>query len=266
LNFARYERSRQIRHVLLAWLTPAVLLVIWEVAARHGAIDVRLFPAPSSIWGEAKTMARDGSLWHNVWVSSRRTLIGFALGAVAGAVVGVIMGLSSAVRASLELTLSALYVVPKISLLPFLLLVFGIGETPKVLLVAITVFFFMWISTMGAVASVNPALLECVRSFGAGRLAVVKRVVVPASLPQMFTGLRLSAGVAILVMVSTEFVQGNDGIGKLIWQSWTLFLATRMYVGIVSVAIMGVVFTSAVKLLARLVVPWARLDGNIDVV
>jgi NitT/TauT family transport system permease protein/sulfonate transport system permease protein len=143
-----------------------------------------------------------------------------------------------------------------------LLLIFGIGETPKILIIAVTVFFFMWISTMAAVASVDPRYLEALESFGASRRQVFFNVIVPASLPQIFVALRLSAGVSILTVVGVEFVEGGSGIGNLIWYSWSLFRADRMYVGIVVVALMGVLFTWVIHFVGKRAVPWDKDTGR----
>jgi NitT/TauT family transport system permease protein/sulfonate transport system permease protein len=115
----------------------------------------------------------------------------------------------------------------------------------------------MWLSTMGAFLSVPEGYVEAARSFGANRLQMLRHVQWPSALPQVFVGLRLCIGMAVLVVVGIEFVDASNGIGWVIWNSWSLFLAPQMYVGIVAVAIMGVIGTSAVKLLGRFMVPWA---------
>ncbi len=241
---------------------PVILLALWQWTSHAKLINPQFFPPPTAIWNSAVAMVRSGTLQSNLWVSTRRVLEGFALGVGTGILVGLLMGMSRTVRAGLDGLLSALYTVPKLALLPLLLLIFGIGETPQVLVIALTVFFFMWISTMAAIIEVPEGYREAVRSFGGNQFQLFRHALWPAALPQIFVGLRISAGVSVLVMVGTEYVEGNSGIGHLIWFSWSLFLASQMYVGIVVVALMGLVFTMIVRALGRRVSPWAARDSR----
>ena len=254
----RHALRRRVIERSVALVVPIVGFGLWEWAARAGYINTQFFPAPSRIWRTGVDMLQDGDLQHDLYVSSRRVIFGYLLGVSTGTLVGVLMGMSRLLRAALEPTLSALYTVPKLALLPLLLLIFGIGERPLVIMIAITVFFFMWISSMSAIMSVAEGHREAVRSFGANHRQMFAHVLFPAAIPQLFVGLRLSAGVSVLVMVGTEFVQSSDGIGHLIWFSWSLFLADRMYVGIILVAILGLLFTELIKLIGRRVAPWAE--------
>lgn len=241
---------------------PVILLAMWQWTSHAKLINPQFFPPPTAIWDSAVSMVRSGTLQSNLWVSTRRVLEGFALGVGSGVLVGLLMGMSRTIRAALDGLLSALYTVPKLALLPLLLLIFGIGETPQVLVIALTVFFFMWISTMAAIIEVNEGYREAVRSFGGNQFQLFRHALLPAALPQIFVGLRISAGVSVLVMVGTEYVEGNSGIGHLIWFSWSLFLASQMYVGIVMVALMGLVFTMIVRAIGQWVSPWAARDSR----
>jgi ABC-type nitrate/sulfonate/bicarbonate transport system permease component len=240
---------------------PVVLVGAWQWAAATKAISPLFFPAPTDVMATASDMLASGELQHHLAASARRIALGLLLGVASGVVVGFAMGMSRLMRAALDTTLSALYVVPKLALLPLLLLIFGVGDTPTILLVAIAVFFLVWMTTMHAVTSVPEGWREAARSFGAGRRQLIRHVLLPASLPQILTGLRLATGMAVLTTVAIEFVQGSDGLGRLIWLSWSLFLPRRMYVGIVVVALLGVAANLLVRLSARLLTPWDRRDG-----
>lgn len=255
-----HARRRRTIDVSLAIAVPAVLVGAWQVAAAAGWIDTRFFPAPSRIWTSARELIASGDLQHHTLRSVQRMLIGFALGVVSGLVAGFALGMSRTVRAAFEPLLSALYTVPKLALLPLLLLIFGPGETPKIVLIAVTVFFFMWIAVMAAVMSVSGLYREVMQSMRATRWQIFRHVLFPATLPQIFVAMRVSAGVSILVLVGAEFVQGDDGLGYLIWHSWSLFVAHRMYVGIVVVALLGFLFAELVKWIGHLVTPWAPRD------
>ncbi|HEV7679285.1 MAG TPA: ABC transporter permease [Candidatus Dormibacteraeota bacterium] len=261
LQPGRYQRRRRLIDTALAWGVPIILIGLWELGADRGVFRVQFFPAPSSIVAEAVSLVRSGELQSNLAISLERVAIGLALGVASGAIVGLVMGMSHLVRAALDPLLSALYTVPKLALLPVFLLIFGLGEVPIDLSIAVSVFFFMWISTMEAILAVGESYREVASSFGASRWQMFRHVLLPAALPGMMVALQLSAGVSVLVMVGVEFVMGSDGIGNMIWLSWSLFLATKMYVGIVVVAVVGLVMIRLVRLLTRFVVPWASTNS-----
>jgi sulfonate transport system permease protein len=259
-----YRRRRRTIELGLAAGVPVVLLVLWQAASSQGWIDERIYPSPTDIVSRGRTLAADGALWHDVWLSSRRTLLGYALGAVTGAAAGLAMGGSRLLRAALEPLLSALYTVPKLALLPIFLTVFGFGERPVVVLIAVTVFFFVWISTTAAVLSVPDGYRDAARVFEVSRWQMFRHVVLPAALPQIFVGLRIAAGVAVLMLVGVEFVIASDGLGHLIEQGRVLFIIGQTYVGIVVVALLGLAFVFLVRFVGRLLTPWAKDDGGIN--
>lgn len=259
---AAHRARLRRRETALAWGVPVALVGAWQWAAATERISPLFFPAPTDIVATASDMVASGELQHHLAASASRIALGLLIGVAGGVIVGFAMGMSRLLRAALDSTLSALYVVPKLALLPLLLLIFGVGETPTVLLVAIGVFFLVWITTMHAVMSVPEGWRESARSFGAGRRQLIGHVLLPASLPQILTGLRLATGMAVLTTVAIEFVQGSDGLGRLIWLSWTLFLPRRMYVGIVTVALLGVAASLLVRLATRLLTPWDRFDDE----
>jgi ABC-type nitrate/sulfonate/bicarbonate transport system permease component len=139
-----------------------------------------------------------------------------------------------------------------------LLLIFGINDKPIIVLIAITNFFLVFIPTLHAFLTVPFEYREAAASFRAGRFQEFRHVSLLAALPQIFVALRLAAGASILTVVGIEFVVGSTGIGWLIWNSWNLLLSDRMYVGIVTVAIAGALFTIAVGAIGRLLTPWSR--------
>ena len=250
------------REIALAWGVPVALVGAWQWAAATERINPLFFPAPTDIVATASDMLASGELQHHLAASASRMALGLLIGVASGVIVGFAMAMFRLLRAALDSTLSALYVVPKLALLPLLLLIFGVGDTPTILLVAIAVFFLVWITTVHAVMSVPDGWREAARSFGAGRGQLIRHVLLPASLPQILSGLRLATGMAVLTTVGIEFVQGSDGLGRLIWLSWSLFLPRRMYVGIVVVALLGVAANLLVRLLVRLLTPWDRYhDG-----
>ena len=257
-NPVRFRQRRRRVELALAWVAPIIFVLSWELASRASVVNPTYFPAPSTVWGTAVDLLREDTIQHHLWISLKRVLTGFALGVISGTLVGIVMGLSRKVQAALDGLLTALYMVPKLAILPLLLLIFGLGETPKIFMIAITIFFFMWLTTMAAFVSLPAGYDEAARSFGASRIQRLRHVDFPAALPAIFVGLRLNIGVAMLVVVSVEFVSSSDGIGWLIWNSWTLLAAAQMYAGIIAVSITGVVLTLIVRFIGKAVLPWTR--------
>lgn len=256
-NPRAFARRRRLERRLLGVLVPVVLLVAWELCANAGLIDVRFFPAPSQIATTGVEMTGNGTLLTDLTVTVRVLLIGLVSGFVVGTVAGLLLGLSRIARAALEPLLSALYTIPKLAVLPLLLLIFGVGELPKVILVGLGVFFIAWISVLEAILDLPGAYGEAAAAFDVRGWRRMRHVTLPAVLPQVLVGLRISVGNAVLIVVGVEFVSGDEGIGYRIWNSWSIFAADRMYVGIVVVALLGYLLALLVQLLSRVCVPWA---------
>lgn len=260
LHPARTHRRRRTLEVALAVAVPLLLVLLWQLAAARNWIDDRVYPAPSTILADGWDRAGDGELWPDVWATLKRVLGGYAIGTVAGYALGLLMGSLALVRAALEPLLDALYVVPKLALLPVFLNMFGLGEGPQIALVAATVFFFVWISTMAAVLAVPAGHRDAGQVFGASPWQMFRHVLLPASLPAVLVGARIAAGVAVLVIVASEQIAAADGLGHLIFDSRALFRNDVMFVGIVCVAVLGVVFSEVVRITGRLLTPWAPRD------
>lgn len=259
-----YRRASRLatRDVLLSILTPIVLLALWELAARVGWIDQRLFTPPTKIVAQGANMIADGSLWKDLVPTVLRLLAGFVAGSVVGILVGLLMGTSRIVRAAFGPLFTALYALPKIAILPLLLLIFGLTETPKVLSVAISVFFVLQINTLAGVIQIDARILEAARAYKATGWRLFRFVLLPGAIPSIFTGLQVAAGSAVIVVTAVEFVASNTGLGYLIWNSWQLFQPAQMYVGLIVVSIIGALLTAAIVLLERALVPWQRANAH----
>lgn len=259
--FAR-RRRRLAETALGVVVVPVSLLALWQFAAVRGWIDARFYPPPTDILSSAGDLIADGTLWAETWISAQRILWGFAIGSVAGIVVGLLMGTMLWLRAAFEPLLDALYTIPKLAVLPIFITMFGIGDAPKIAVIAVTVFFFVWIATMAATISVAIGYREAAMTFQATRLQMFRHVIVPAATPEIFVGLRIGAGVSVLLLVASESVVGNDGLGHLIFNSRAVFLNEQMFVGIVTVSLLGVFFSSLIKWVGRLMTPWSSTGSS----
>lgn len=257
-----HARSQSRLYNALGWLTPVLFLALWELAGIQEWINTSFFPAPTMIANTAVEMVDNGTLQHDLLISFRRIAMGFSIGVVLGVSAGILLGLSRTLRAAIEPFLTSLYTIPKLALLPLLLLIFGLGEIPMVSLVALGVFFIMWITVIEAVLGVDKGYTEAARSFGAKGWKLFRHVTFPAVLPQIFVGMRIAIGNAVLVLIGIEFVQSSEGIGYRIWHSWSLFSAEPMYVGIVTVSIMGYLLSLVVRIIGRAATPWSLRDDK----
>jgi NitT/TauT family transport system permease protein len=243
---------------LVSLFSPVLLLVLWELLVRVKLLDARFFPAPSSIIGTFNTLVFGPQ--HELLIDVKDTLgriaVGLVLGCIPGLILGAIMGLSTPVRAFFKPMVAALFPIPKIAILPLIMLIFGLGENSKYVSVAIGVVFLVLINTMAGVMNIDKIYLDVGKNFGANRWEFFKTIAIPGAMPQIFTGFQLSLGVALIVIVATEFVGAKTGIGYLIWQSWQTFSVEAMYVGLVTCAFLGFLSQLGLDTLQRLALPW----------
>ncbi|MHB1534933.1 MAG: ABC transporter permease [Acidimicrobiales bacterium] len=255
-DLRRVERRRRRLDLALGIATPVLLLALWELAAESHWIDPRIFTAPSKIASAAGRLVSAGTLPRDLEFTLGRLLVGYSIGAAAGVAVGLLLGLVRPLRSALSPLFTALYAVPQIALLPLLLVIFGIGETPKVLTVLAVTFFVLEINALAAVRNFDPRLLEAGRAYGANGAKLFRHVLLPGAMPAIFTGLRVSIALGLVVITATEFVASNNGLGFLVWNSWQLFQPDQMYVGLVTIALVGVILTAVISLIERLALPW----------
>ncbi|GAA1790439.1 MULTISPECIES: ABC transporter permease [Leucobacter] len=238
--------------------TPLLLILVWELLSRVGVLDARFFPPPSSIVSTFVKMLLDGVLLEHTAMTLSRILIGFVLGAVPGVLLGVLLGTVRPLRQLLEPIFSSLLPIPKVAIFPLLLLIFGLGETSKYVIVAIGVFFYLFFNTMSGVMQTPPLYEDVARANGASRLQRWFTVSFPYALPSIFTGMKLATGGAFVIIAASEFVGSQSGLGYLIWSSWSTFAVSKMYVGIVTISALGYAATALEGVIERRVVPWVK--------
>ncbi|HUG14279.1 MAG TPA: ABC transporter permease, partial [Thermomicrobiales bacterium] len=184
--------SRRWLALVLALLGPFVVLGIWEALSRTGTINPFFFPAPTSLRSTALDLIRTGELWDHTRASLTRILVGFTIAAAPGVLLGVLMGLWWPLRAMLTPVAASAFAIPKIAILPLVIIIFGIGETSKIAMVAISVFFLVVLSTMSAVMEVEQVYFDVARNANASLWQQILTVALPGALPGIFTGLRLA--------------------------------------------------------------------------
>jgi NitT/TauT family transport system permease protein len=242
--------------VLLPLASLAGILLLWELCGRLGFLNPLFFPVPSLIAQRFLAMLADGEIQTELSVTLMRVFAGFLLGTVAGLIVGLCMGASEKVRIILDPLIAATYPIPKLAIFPLLMIIFGIGELSKIMAIAIGCFFIVVINTMAGVRNINRVYFEVAQNYGASRIQVFSRVILPASLPMIFTGIRLALGMSLIIVVGVEFLSANHGIGAMIWYAWETFDIEKLYVGIFLCAILGILFTVVLKRAEEWLTPW----------
>lgn len=253
---ARFQISEGVRERLVGLISPVALLLIWEVLSRTGLIDVRFFPAPSRIIETMIGMLKSGELTDHTVTSLARLGAGFLFGGVPALLIGVVMGLSKPVRAAIDPLIAATYPIPKSSILPLALLVFGLGESSKIFMVAIGVFYPIAMNTMTGVREINKIYLDVGHNFKASRLNVFWTIALPGALPTIMTGVKLGVGLGLVLIAIAEMVGAKSGLGFMIWNAWETFAVEKMYVGLFVIALIGFVLTVATNEIEKLLVPW----------
>lgn len=242
----------------LTILSPLAVVALWQFASDMGWTNQRYVPSPLAIAQAGWDLALSGRLAIDIGASLRRLVIGFVLGAVPGILLGMIMGLNRWVRAAIDPLVAALYPIPKIAILPLLMLAFGLGDASKVAVVAMSVLFLTIINTTTGVVQLDRIYFEVARNYGTPWYKLFTRVILPGALPVIFAGLRISLGVSLVVLVGSEFVTSDAGIGYLIWVSWQTLVVENMFVGIIVITVLGVLSTLFLHEVERLLVPWRR--------
>ncbi|TBL71090.1 ABC transporter permease [Paenibacillus thalictri] len=233
-----------------------VILVLWEIVCRAGLIPPLFLPAPSAIIMDGWDMLTSGELHANILASLYRIAIGYAIGAVCGIVFGLILGFSRWVDAVFTPIVYSIYPIPKIALLPLIILWLGIGETPKFTMIALGVFFPVVINTFSGVKNVDPIWIKAAVTFGSSRFNVIRKVILPGSLPMIFAGLKLAAGTSLLLLVSAEMIASQQGLGSMILHYGNLMITSKLMVGVLILSILGLLFNRALQWLERKLLPW----------
>ena len=234
------------------------LLVAWQILVATGRLSELFLPAPLSVLGTMWDMTRSGQLPWAVLVSLNRVVQGFVYGAAAGVLLGLLAGAVGWFEDLLDPWVAAVYPIPKSALFPLFLLWFGLGDPSKIATIAIGVLFLVLVNTMAGVKAINPVLLKAALDLGAGRLQVFSKIILPGALPSIFTGLRLGAGMALILVFITEIEATKAGLGFLLWESFQLLDTRQVFAGVVTFGLLGVASTWLLQWLERVGCPWIQ--------
>ncbi|MFU0506289.1 ABC transporter permease [Pseudaminobacter sp. NGMCC 1.201702] len=247
---------------LLGIVGTAAFFILWEVVARLEFVNPALLPPPSRVVAAAYELVVSGELMRHLAASIWRALLGFLFGSVTGIAVGIATARMPVFRHMSDPLLQMFRAIPSIAFVPLAIFWFGIGETSKVFLIAWGVFFPIWVNTFLGVRDCNPLLMRAASTLGAGRLQMLWSVILPGALPLILAGLRISLAVALVLLVAAELAGATAGVGYFIQISAQVFRVDQMFVGLLTLGLLGfcadLLFVTAVQLLF----PWYGAESR----
>ncbi|MFF0445321.1 ABC transporter permease [Streptomyces sp. NPDC004609] len=255
------ERARSVS-LTVRTLGPLLLIGVWWTASATGLLTPDVLAGPPDVAAAIGELWGSGELPDALATSLARSGTGLLLGVTAGIVLGVATGFSRLGDELFDSSLQAMRTVPFLALVPLFMVWFGITEAAKILLIAFATTFPMYVSTTGGVRNTDRKLLEALRSFGMGRLALVREVVLPSALPSLLSGLRLSMTLSVVALVAAEEINATAGIGYLMAQAQAYARTDVLAVCILVYALLGLTADGVVRLLERVLMPW-RARGSV---
>jgi ABC-type nitrate/sulfonate/bicarbonate transport system permease component len=253
---------RSVADVLLKAVPLLVLLAVWQTAGALGLVTSRLLPAPSAVLAAFVTDIANGVLVQHAAVTVSRALTGFALGAVCGVLLAATMARFAWFNSLFEPLVLLGLPVPKIAFFPIFVFMFGVGSFSKIAFAFVECLFPILVTTYFGIRNINTRLLMTATNYGAGRLMILHRVIVPAALPAIFAGLRIALPVAMIVVVITEMIGDSAGLGYYINIWSTRFRFANVYAGILMVGLIGMALEGALAFARRRAIPWQGSEAE----
>lgn len=257
------QRKPLVPRPLQRLLGPVLLVVLWQILSATGIFNERTVASPATVVRAAYRLIADGSLQEHLWTSLLRVGYGLLFGIAIGLALALVAGLSRVGENFVDANMEVLRAVPNFALVPLLIVWFGISEVPKILLITLAVAVAIYINTFSAIRSVDAGLVEAARSFGAGRLELIYRVILPGSLPGFLIGLRLALTASWLSLIFAETINAKKGLGRMMTDAREYFHIDVVFVLIAVYAILGLVSILVVRFLESRLLTWRRAyDGE----
>jgi len=241
---------------LIPWLVPLAIILFWQLACVTGFVPARVLPAPSDVALAGWKLLLSGELVRNIWVSFWRASTGFLIGGGIGFAFGLANGLSQLSSKLTDTTLQMVRNIPHLALIPLVILWFGIDESAKLFLVALGVFFPIYLNTLHGIRTVDPQLIEMGRIYGMTDRELFRRVIFPGALPSIFVGVRFALGIMWLTLIVAETIAASSGLGYMAMQAREFMLIDVVVLSILIYALLGKLADSASRALERLTLSW----------
>lgn len=241
---------------IVPWILPILLLIGWEIGARAGWLSSRVLPEPWAVARAAWTLVQSGEMWADVKISGARALGGFAIGGSIGFALAVATGCSKRLEALLDSTVQMVRNVPALAMIPLVIMWFGIEEQAKLFLVALGVFFPIYVNTFHGIRSVDAGLVEMAKSYGVRGFALYRDVVLPGALPSILVGVRFALGLMWVMLIVAETLSAQSGIGYMTMNAREFMQTDVVVVGVLLYALLGKLADQAARGLEAVLLPW----------
>ena len=241
---------------VVPWIVPVLLIAVWQIAAQTGWLSSRILPEPLAVAKAAWNLAESGELWVHVQVSLWRATVSFAVGGGLGLLLGLLTGTFKTAETLLDTTLQMIRNIPALALIPLVILWFGIEETSKIFLVAVGVFFPIYLNTFHGIRSVDKGLIEMAKSYGLSGWSLYRDVILPGALPLILVGVRFSLGLVWVLLIVAETISAQSGIGYMTMNAREFLQTDVVLVGILLYALLGKLADVVSRLLERYWLRW----------
>ncbi len=241
---------------LLRLISPLVLLLLWEAASRIGWLPSQIIAAPSSIGGTLWKMITDGSLASHLWISLQRAMLGLSIGVSIGTSLALVAGLSRRGELAVDSLMQMLRTLPFLAVVPLFILWFGVGETPKIALIALGTTFPIYLSLFSGIRNLDYKLIEAAKTLELNRRETIWHVILPGALPSFFVGLRYSFGISWLGLVVVEQINATSGIGYLVNDARDFMRTDVIVICLLVYSVLGLTIDALVRLLERRALVW----------
>jgi sulfonate transport system permease protein len=241
---------------ILPWIVPVTLLALWYTLSRTGILPARILPAPGTVVKAAVHLTRSGDLPHNLAISGRRAITGLLIGGGIGFLLGLLTGVFTLAEGLLDSTIQMVRTIPNLAMIPLVILWFGIGEEAKVFLIALGVFFPIYLNTYHGIRTVEPGLKEMGRVYGLGRWALFTQVIFPGALPSIMVGVRFALGSMWLTLIAAEALAAESGIGYMTTTAREFMQTDIVVVGTLLYALLGKAADVVTRAMERRLLQW----------
>lgn len=255
-NNAQIEKPQTFRNNILPWMIPILILVIWQASAMLGFLSSNILPSPIQVISTAFDMTKSGQLIDYTLTSARRALLGFLIGGSIGFLLGLSNGISKLSAQLLDTSVQMLRNIPILAILPLIILWCGIGEEAKVVMVALGVFFPIYLNTYHGIRSIDPGLVEMGRVYGLNQFGLLKNIIFPGALQSILVGVRYALGIMWLVLIAAETIATDSGIGYMAMNARELMQMDVVILSIIIYALLGKLSDAIAQALEKFLLRW----------
>lgn len=254
--------NQKTRNVIFGLIIPVIVLVIWQVAVILEWLPQSLIASPTQIVADFWVFIKNGELFEHIFISLYRLSVGFVVGSLLGLATGIAVGTSKLLEKLLGPIIQFLAPIPPIVWIPLLIIIFGIGEVSKIILLVVASFFVLFINTVQGIRSTDQKYVDVAHVYNKSNFDLIRTILLPSSLPNIFTGMRLALGLSWILLIAAEVMASSKGLGWLIWDARNFSRPDDMFVGIITIGLLGKLSDQILIKLERRFTRWRNIFGG----